>query len=81
MRQLGLAEEGLTAMQTGKVKWFNPRKGFGFIIPDDGGDDVFVHHTVIDAKGYRQLQDGEAVEFEAAKGPKGMAATRVVPQR
>lgn len=66
-------------MLTGKVKWFNARKGFGFIIPDDGGPDVFVHHTVIDVKGYRQLQDGEAVEFEAHKGERGMAATRVVP--
>ncbi|MEW6332456.1 MAG: cold-shock protein [Pseudomonadota bacterium] len=66
-------------MQTGKVKWFNSKKGFGFIMPDDGSADVFVHHTVIDVKGYRQLQDGEAVEFEARKGERGMAATRVVP--
>lgn len=66
-------------MQKGTVKWFNASKGFGFIMPDDGGSDVFVHYTVIDMKGYQQLKDGQLVEFEAAQGNKGMAATRVVP--
>lgn len=70
-------------MQKGTVKWFNAKKGFGFIVPDDGGSDVFVHYTVIDMKGYQQLADGQAVEFEAAEGRKGkgLAATRVVPLR
>ena len=66
-------------MQKGTVKWFNAAKGFGFIVPDDGSEDVFVHYSVVDATGYKQLSDGQAVEFEAARGNKGMAATRVVP--
>jgi len=66
-------------MQKGTVKWFNAAKGFGFIVPDDGSEDVFVHYSVVDATGYKQLGDGQAVEFEAARGNKGMAATRVVP--
>jgi len=68
-------------MQTGHVKWFNAAKGFGFITPDDGSSDVFVHHSAIDIKGYRTLNEGDAVEFEATKGPKGLAATRVRPAR
>ena len=68
-------------MQTGKVKWFNAKKGFGFIMPDDGSADIFVHYSVVEMKGYQQLADGQAVQFEATHGPKGMAATRVVPLR
>jgi len=64
-------------MATGKVKWFNDQKGFGFIASDKGGKDIFVHHTVIEADGFRTLQDGELVEYEAEDGPKGMKATRV----
>jgi CspA family cold shock protein len=64
-------------MATGKVKWFNDQKGFGFIASNNGGKDVFVHHTVIQADGFRTLQDGEVVEYEAEDGPKGMKATRV----
>jgi CspA family cold shock protein len=64
-------------MATGKVKWFNDQKGFGFIQSDDAGKDVFVHHTVIEGDGYKTLEDGETVEYEAEGGPKGLKATRV----
>ena len=64
-------------MATGKVKWFNDQKGFGFIAADTDAKDVFVHHSVIEGQGFRTLQDGETVEYEAEDGPKGMKATRV----
>ncbi len=63
-------------MAMGKVKWFNDQKGFGFIASEEGKD-VFVHHSVIEGDGFRTLQDGEAVEYEAEDGPKGFKATRV----
>jgi CspA family cold shock protein len=63
-------------MATGKVKWFNDQKGFGFISSEQNRD-VFVHHTVIEGSGFRTLEDGEAVEFEAESSPKGLKATRV----
>ena len=66
-------------MSVGTVKWFNEKKGFGFITPDEGGDDLFVHHTNISAKGFRTLQDGQTVEYQAAQGKKGMEATDVRP--
>ena len=64
-------------MDTGTVKWFNDRKGFGFITPDEGGDDLFVHHSNITGEGFRTLRDGDKVEYEAAEGKKGMEATNV----
>ena len=66
-------------MSIGTVKWFNDKKGFGFITPDEGGDDLFIHHTNIAAEGYRSLSDGQKVEFEATEGRKGMEATDVRP--
>lgn len=66
-------------MQTGSVKWFNAAKGFGFISPDDGTSDVFVHYTAIEIKGYKTLYEGAAVEFEMQSSPKGPQATRVRP--
>jgi len=63
-------------MATGKVKWFNDQKGFGFISSEQGKD-VFVHHSVIEGQGFRTLQDGESVEYDAEEGPKGSKATRV----
>ena len=67
-------------MATGTVKWFNNTKGYGFIAPDDGGEDVFVHHTAIKMEGYRKLVEGQKVEFEVTTGPKGLQAQNVQPR-
>ncbi|MFW5856367.1 MAG: cold-shock protein [Planctomycetota bacterium] len=64
-------------MASGTVKWFNDQKGYGFIVPDDGGKDLFVHHTNIQMEGFRTLTEGQAVEFDAAEGKKGPEATNV----
>ena len=65
-------------MATGKVKWFNDAKGYGFIAREDGPD-VFVHHTAIQADGFRSLSEGQEVEFDITEGPKGLQATNVRP--
>lgn len=67
-------------MSTGKVKWFNESKGFGFITQDDGGSDVFVHFNSIQGTGFKTLAEGQAVSYEVENGPKGPQANNVVPQ-
>ena len=62
---------------TGTVKWFNDTKGFGFITPEDGGKDCFVHHSVIKADGFRTLAEGDRVEYDVVQGAKGPAAENV----
>ncbi len=64
-------------MARGTVKWFSAEKGYGFIKPDDGSKDLFVHHSAILADGFRTLNEGEAVEFEVTQGQKGPQATNV----
>ncbi len=66
-------------MSTGTVKWFNANKGFGFICPTEGGDDLFVHHSEIRTEGYATLEEGQKVEFTVGQGKKGPCATNVRP--
>ena len=64
---------------TGTVKWFNDQKGFGFITPEDGSQDCFVHHSAIQMQGFKTLSEGAKVEFDVVQGQKGPAAENVVP--
>ena len=64
-------------MAKGTVKWFSDQKGYGFITPEDGSKDLFVHHTSIQGEGFKSLQEGQKVEFQVASGPKGPQATEV----
>lgn len=66
-------------MPQGTVKWFNAEKGYGFITPADGGQDLFVHFSAIQSNGYRSLEEGQSVEFEIGQGTKGPQAESVVP--
>ncbi|WP_313409905.1 cold-shock protein [Aeromicrobium sp.] len=66
-------------MATGTVKWFNADKGFGFIAPDDGGEDVFAHYTAINSSGYRSLNEDQKVEFDVEQGQKGLQAANIRP--
>jgi CspA family cold shock protein len=66
-------------MATGTVKWFNDAKGFGFITPDDGSADVFVHFSAIKGSGFKTLTEGQKVRYETRKGPKGLQAENVAP--
>jgi CspA family cold shock protein len=68
---------GAQGMPQGTVKWFNEEKGYGFITPDDGGEDLFVHHTGIAGSGFKSLEEGESVSYEVTQGRKGMQATNV----
>ncbi len=66
-------------METGIVKWFNAEKGFGFIVPDAGGKDLFAHFSEIQGSGYRTLEENQRVEYVAGQGPKGPQATKITP--
>ncbi len=64
-------------MAIGIVKWFSNAKGYGFIEPDGGGEDIFAHFSAIEADGYRTLKEGQKVEYELAEGPKGLSASKI----
>lgn len=66
-------------MSTGQVKWFNNAKGFGFILPDGGGDDLFAHYSAIGMEGYKTLKAGQLVTFDTIEGPKGLHAANIKP--
>lgn len=68
-------------MATGTVKWFNDAKGFGFITPDQGGEDLFAHFSAINASGFKTLKEGQQVTFEVTQGPKGKQASNIVATR
>ncbi|MDR3414899.1 MAG: cold-shock protein [Nevskia sp.] len=69
----------MSNVSTGSVKWFNDAKGFGFITPADGGEDLFAHFKEIQGDGFKTLAEGQRVEYIAARGPKGMQATKIRP--
>ena len=66
-------------MATGTVKWFNDAKGYGFITPDDGSEDLFAHFSAIQMQGFKTLKEGQKVEFEVKRGPKGLQAHNIKP--
>jgi len=65
-------------MATGIVKWFSNAKGYGFISPDEGGDDIFAHFSAIEMDGYKSLKEGQRVQFDVSNGPKGLQANKIV---
>jgi CspA family cold shock protein len=71
--------QGEVEVESGTVKWFSNDKGYGFITPDGGGNDLFVHHSEIKTEGYASLQDGQKVQYEIGEGKKGPCAVNVVP--
>lgn len=70
-------QEGNEEVATGTVKWFNDAKGFGFITPDDGSEDLFAHFSAIQMNGFKTLKEGQKVRFEPVKGPKGLQASNI----
>lgn len=74
-----VTKKGSMNMATGTVKWFNDSKGFGFITPDDGGKDLFAHHSSIQGSGFKSLKEGQKVSFDVTQGQKGPAATNIKP--
>lgn len=67
-------------MASGKVKWFNDAKGFGFITPDDGSEDLFAHFSAIQSSGFKSLKEGQTVSFDVTAGPKGKQAANIRPE-
>ena len=67
-------------MALGKVKWFNNAKGYGFILPENGGEDLFAHYSSVEMEGYKTLKDGQSVDYEVAESDRGPAAKNVVPK-
>ena len=78
-RSVSQEAKGESPVVTGTVKWFNDKKGYGFITPDDGGKDFFAHHSEVQVDGFRTLHEGQQVEFEPGEGPKGPQATKIRP--
>jgi CspA family cold shock protein len=74
---LEVAEGGVFDMASGTVKWFNDAKGFGFITPDGGGEDLFAHFSAINMQGFKTLKEGQKVSFEVTQGPKGKQASNI----
>jgi CspA family cold shock protein len=74
-----IADEDTTdgKVTSGKVKWFNNAKGYGFVLPEEGGEDLFVHYSAINMEGYKTLKAGQEVQFEIAEGPKGLHAVNI----
>ena len=75
----GQVPDGGKTVSTGTVKWFSEQKGYGFITPDDGSKDLFVHYSNIETEGFKTLRDGQQVEYESTQGRKGLEATNVRP--
>lgn len=77
MQSASAVQRGTQCMATGTVKWFNASKGYGFISPSSGGDDLFAHFSAIEMEGYKSLKEGQHVEFDVQDGPKGPQAARI----